>query len=194
MPAPSVKCTLTLVQAPEIRGLRLGMNLEQAMSIFPSLRRPPEVIELPDGRRLTRNFLEPDELGIIRVRINSLDPKFSSEMSKLEGISSINFDFMDGHISYLFVFYDTEAKWNTVDDFALRVSEDLHIPKAWKKPTDYKRDLERDLECEGFVITVSSDRYPVISMKDLGAEQIVKNRKAEMERAKEKKNRDDWKP
>jgi hypothetical protein len=99
-PAPTqlAKCTLTLAQAPEIRGLRLGMSLEQTLSLFPSLKRPPEVIVLPDGAKITRNFLDPDELGIIRVRINALDPKFSSELSKLEGIDSINFDFFDGHI------------------------------------------------------------------------------------------------
>ena len=50
------------------------------------------------------------------------------------------------------------------------------------------------MECEGFLITVSANQSTVISMKDLGAEQIVKNRKAEMEKAKEKKNREDWKP
>jgi hypothetical protein len=92
------------------------------------------------------------------------------------------------------VFYSTEAKWNTVDEFTLKVSESLHIPRAWKKPADYKRDMERDMECEGFLITVSANQSTVISMKDLGAEQIVKNRKAEMEKAKEKKNREDWKP
>jgi hypothetical protein len=194
LPAQLAKCTLTLAQAPEIRGIRLGMSLEQALSVFPSLKRPPEVIVLPDGGSITRDFLEPDEVGVIRVRINTLDPKYSREATKLEGIGNFNFDFTDGRISYISVIYDTQAKWSTPDEFAQKVSESLRIPSAWKKPIEYNRESERDMECDGFVITVRANRYTAIFMRDLRAEQVVKNRKIELEKAKEKKDREGWKP
>lgn len=70
----------------------------------------------------------------------------------------------------------------------------MRIPAAWVKPAEYNRASEREMECEGFVITVSANRYTAIFMRDLRAEQVVKNRKIELEKAKEKKDREGWKP
>jgi hypothetical protein len=110
----ATKYTLTLPQAPEIRGLRLGMELRQAQDIFPSLR-----------------SLTADEFGVINEE--NVPIAQTADRSKYTGIDFFGLKFLDDHLTSIYVAYDGSATWKSADEFAAKVSESLSLPSAWRR-------------------------------------------------------------
>ena len=214
---PAAKCTLSLAQAPALRGLRLGMNQAQVLTRFPGL-----------------SLDRADELGLSRLRLTVIDvdlyPKgsfnrdrgvqldiasgasegrsFTADSSKfpdLKGVRSIQLRFVDGRIAYVLVGYDDSFKWNGVDEFAQTVSKNLGLPGEWRVPLDSDRvGREKELRCEGFLMAavvggdVTDARIGAqLSLEDTAITQVIEKRQKDREekkRREEEERRKSFKP
>jgi hypothetical protein len=164
--AQETKCTLKSMQiaaAPELRGFRLGMTLEQVKARMPNLTIRPA-----------------DEFGATAINIY---PEHEEKIDKasFEGIRTISLEFLDGRVVSLWVGYTPDFKWKTPDEFLSGMTRALALPDAW-----VVKSRGRQLACEDFQVTVSSiGGNPSIRMVDEPARRTLEARKAAKEEATE---------
>lgn len=139
------RCNLDIPHSPEVRGLRLGMTVEQVKARFPALTIPPA-----------------GETGISGV---TLDRSSSSESVQygldLEGVKSINFLFLDGKIYDISVDYEHRTERLSDYEFKSKLSETYHLPAFYG----------RDLDCYDFRFTAygADTGYFKIHLQDVAA-------------------------
>jgi hypothetical protein len=143
-------CKLTVAQAPGIRGLRLGMTIDQTLAVFPSAQADSEV-----RRQLGRDYFGSQSA--------SVDPAKYESKEKFVGVNSINLSFLDGRLTNFSILYKG-PEWKSDEQFAASVAEALNLPGvgSWKPiPNGLV------LSCEGFRIGVSKAGANSIFMNDL---------------------------
>ena len=152
----------SLPQAPELRGFRLGMTPEQVKT------RVPQVI-----------FQHPDDLGLAKTSIN---PGFDPTIDKVSfaDVRTVSLDFLDGHVTQLWIGFEDTFKWKTVDEFVKGISQALSVPDDWAS-----KGRGRQLQCADFAMTVSPIAgAPSLRLVDLPAEELlVKRRQAKADAA-----------
>ena len=179
-------CTLSLEQAPEVRGFGLGMSLDEVRRRFPGLEaRPPlEVNWSP-------------EFGYLEARIHAADILriYPQHKSEFKGVQSVTLKFLDGRVTYLEVEYDDSAKWDDVDTLleSLTASLNLPAPEAWQADEPRVKGSERwakRLTCDGFKIVVWAFSRAKIFFHDTAASEMLSKRM----RAKDERQRREFKP
>lgn len=146
------ECKLKLAQAPAIRGIRLGMSVDQVLAQIPGSEADSDLLA-----RLSR-----DNFG---SRSASVAPgNYVTSKEKFAGISSINLAFLDGRLLSFQVRYG-EPEWRSREQFVARVAEVLNLPGvgAWRESNNALA-----LACDGFEISAQSfgPRDTGIGMKD----------------------------
>ncbi len=122
-----------LPAAPELKGFRLGMTMDQVKARVPQLVFGPT-----------------DPLGVSKTSIHPFfDPR--TDKSTFEGVRTVSLDFLDGRLTSLWIGYDSSAKWPTVDDFVRGISQSLLLPNAW---VPWKLRGQQ-LRCADFEMTVT---------------------------------------
>ena len=170
-------CTMTVDQLPEIRGLRLGMNVSDLVAAF------PEDSSKNTIQKAITNAKKPEAYGSANatlVRRPDVNPKFS-------GLEAIWLELLDERLSSFTVFYDRATPWKSVDQFTGRLADAFHLPAVDHWGLQYG---VRFLKCKGFTLTVFLNNGNGITVKDAMSEQVVKDRQ---EAAKEK-TRQSFKP
>ncbi len=169
--APSVaaqtgKCdmkTSQLADAPELRGFRLGMTLEQFRT------RAPKLIMRPA-----------DEFGATAINIYP-ENENNIDKASFDGIRTISLEFLDGRVVSLWVGYAPDFKWKTLDEFLSGMTRSLSLPDAWQT-----KARARQLSCDGFqVIATTIGGNPSIRLVDETAKRTLEERKAAKEAATE---------
>jgi hypothetical protein len=153
------KCTLKLSElpdAPELFGFRMGMSTAQVkLSV-------PQVV-----------FGRVNEFGLSKT---SLSPDFNPQIDKtsLAGIRTVSLDFLDGHLTSLWLGFDGSFRWRTVPEFVKGISQSLQLPDVWK-PWKVRG---QQLNCADFQMTVSIvAEGPSFHIIDQTAEQTVAARR-----------------
>ena len=128
------KCTATLAQLPaaaELYGFRPGATVEQVRARFPRL-----ALGAPDG------------FGVNKTSVN---PAFDPALDKAawQGVRTLAFEFLDGRLYSLSVGYDSEFKWQTLEEFLPGIAKALGLPNAWAK----KSWRGHELDCADFQLT-----------------------------------------
>lgn len=161
MSVQTTRCTLTLSQAPEIRGgIRLGTSMEEVASEFPSVR----------GEH-GRSVNEFGEAFLLTLPVENND--------KFAGIERFRISFIDNRVSFFSVDY-SDYRPKNLNEFALQVSEKLGLPKAWTAP---EKGMTL-MTCNGFDVSVGYNiGAPSLTMFDLIASETVRKRKKEKEDA-----------
>lgn len=146
------ECKVTLAQAPAIRGIRLGMSVEQVLAQVP-------------GSEADSNFLanlSRDYFGSRNVTV--VPSNYATSKEKFAGINSISLSFLDGRLLSFFVHYNG-PEWRSKEQFVARVAEALNLPGvgAWKA-----RNNALAVACDGFEVSVqtSGGMDAQIGMKD----------------------------
>lgn len=158
--AQEPRCTSTIKQlpsAPELRGFRLGMTVEQIKARIPKLAL---------GRA--------DQFGVVKTSVN---PDFNPDIDKsiFQGVRTVSFEFLDGQLFSLWIGYNGSFKWQRLDEFLSEMSKALNLPDAWT--TSSWRGQE--LDCEDFRAAVKMiAESPSLSLTDKAAKQIVEKRTA----------------
>lgn len=134
--AQTTTCSLKLADLPpsaELFGFQLGMTAEQVKVHFPHIAFGPI-----------------DDFGLSKTTTN---PDFTSDLDKsaFAGIRTISLDFLDNHLSSVWLGYESSYKWQTVPDFVAGISQSLHLPNAWES---WKMRGSR-IRCADFQITLS---------------------------------------
>jgi len=130
----SCKATIgSLPAAAELKGLRLGMTMEQVKAQVPQI-----------------TFGPTDELGSSKTTIN---PKFDprTEAGVFQDVRSVSLDFLDERLVSLWIGYDSNFKWTTVDEFVNGISTSLQLPKTWST----WKVRGKELTCSDFQLTVT---------------------------------------
>lgn len=171
------KCSLSAAQSPTIRGLRLGMGVEEVLSQFPGKSGDPTI----------RTNLLWGEKNFGHAKFSVPTP---SETGKHEGIYQFDLEFLDNRLAAFGIQYKG-PEWKNVDEFIARISESLSLPAAnfW---TPSNLATVKTLNCTGFEVRVflggSDSNY--LQVRIAAMEQILADRRTE---AKEKA-RKDFKP
>ena len=153
------KCTLKLAElpdSPELFGFHLGMTTAQVKSRIPQVAFGP--------------------INAFGVSKTSINPDFDPQIDKssLSGVRTISLDFLDDHLSSLWLGYDGSFKWQTVTDYVTGISQALHLPDAWN-PWKVRG---RQLNCADFQMTVLIvAEGPSFHIIDEAAEQTVAARR-----------------
>ncbi len=128
------KCTATLAQLPaatELYGFRPGMTIAQVQASFPRLALAPH-----------------DEFGVTKTSVNpAFDPTL--DKTKLQGVRTLAFDFLDGQLYTLSIGYDETFKWQTLAEFLPGIDKALRLPQAWAQ----KSWRGQELDCADFQLT-----------------------------------------
>jgi hypothetical protein len=160
--AQETKCALKIAQlatAPELRGFRLGMTLEQLKARVPNLA-----------------VRTADEFGATAVNIYPEHNDISDKAS-FEGIRTISLEFLDGRVVMLWVGYAPNFKWKSTDEFVSGMTRSLNLPDAWQT-----KSRNRQLACDDFQATIYSiGGNPSIRLVDEAARRTLEERKAAKE-------------
>lgn len=122
------RCQLRIGQSPEVRGLRLGMTVEEVRRRFPALPIPA-----------------PSKVGSIYIRLSKLDPAEEDFGLNLEGVNELSLSFLDGRVSDVRVMYEATREPLTEQEFSSRLSEALNLPHFLS-----------ELECYDFRLTADA--------------------------------------
>ena len=167
------RCSLTREQAPELRGIRLAMSVEQLLSLFPeNSHRQVITNAVRESKRADRFGLARFDLLLDREVAN---PRFA-------GVNYITIELIDERITSFHVAY-AGPEWKSVDQFVTKLSEALRLPNsAWESGGESLRSLK----CDGFRVDAhASNQIPAswVRVQDTSAYRVVEDRR---EAAKEK--------
>jgi|GEM_PF-1987967 len=190
-PAPEsapleANCTSNQIRDVELRGFRLGMSLEVVQRRIPNIK-----------------MQSSDQFGYARVRIlpGINITRTQGDRLDLKGVSAAFLDFLDNHLTDIYMLYDNSIKWDNADEFISRISEVLKIPNRWQPFRENESSLTGDLKslkCGPFYfvagITVVNyyKKLPVVFLSNAGATQTLEKRmRDEAERLRQKKLREE---
>jgi hypothetical protein len=213
--SPKPKCSLALDQSPELRGFRLGMTQAAVLA-----RLPGATVEKPDKfglARLRLSIIDSSSLIKASAREKAVQPDplagpddgsafvvDSSRFPALNGTRKIQMRFIDGRLSYLQISYNDDVKWDSIDQIIETISTTLKLPNEWQTPADSDSGQEKELRCEGFVISANTigdptDTHtgPELILQDVAAWNAMSKRQNDItEKAKrdEDQKRKSFKP
>ena len=134
--AGASECKLKLAQAPVIRGIRLGMTVNEVLAVFPGAEKDEAL----------RQQLSQTHFGSTTVSVWPF--KYASK-EKFLGVDYVTVGLLDGELNSFTVTYRGPV-WNTSDQFALKVAEALRLPalEFWKDAGT----AIKFLRCDGFEV------------------------------------------
>ena len=158
------RCILGINEAPELRGLRLAMDIAGVRKALANVK-----TLAPDVRPI-------DEFGASSVVFRGIQgPNF-------KGVSKLALKFLDDRLVSISVTYDGSVKWDNAAQFLSRINTALGFPDAWRfvgprDTGDYK------MECRGLNLQVefNSGLAPTFTFNDSEAPKIIVRRMEEKE-------------
>jgi hypothetical protein len=175
------RCDLNLTRSPEVRGLHLGMTMQEATSRL----HPSKVPEAEWCGRQTLGFDWADDL------LGQPAPR-SQEFT---GVRGIRLGFLDGRLAYFRMTYDPKAAPLSTDQFRSTLSSALALPGVWRV-VDGAQSWEQlySIGCEGFVVVAGYEIGPYVELHDTSAiDLLLRRRQDERQRrrrsAEEEKER-----
>lgn len=196
------QCTLEKSQAPELRGFRLGMDLNQIQKRFSGLK-----VKEADEFGLRKIVLEgsktvPADKDVSDIYSTDRALVNTTRFPEFADINIIVLELMDDHITSIDITYPHEPPWGTYDVFAAHIAKSLNLPdeKEWRHHQGMA-----SVTCRGFEVwagfrvrTVKRDppdvrANPFILLQDNDASRTLEDRK-QTKREKEKERLKDFKP
>lgn len=135
-------CAITEGTAPEVRGLRLGMSIDQVLALFAGANRNKELKETIDQAR------KAPQGEMIYV---SLDPATDSGGRAFDGVNSVAVGFHRGRVADFSIIY-VGLSWRTVDEWVDKVAESLKLPNARAWTVGRSETPNKVLKCKGIEI------------------------------------------
>lgn len=164
-------CTLKVSEAPEIRGLRLGMSPAQLSARYPRLP-----------------AIRTDEYGQAHIILDN--PRIYDETA-FKDVEQISLKFIDGRLVTYQVSYSS-LPWDNLDQFMTKLLETYRLPGGWQGAgTD-----RQTLTCDRFRIDTGwygrSDvtMATYVRLQELDADAVIRQRIVE----KRERERQTFKP
>ncbi len=169
------ECKLTLAQAPAVRGIRMGMTVDQALALFPGT----------EESKYLRTQLLRNNFGFQYLNFS---PGQYESKEKFVGVDLLSINFLDGGIVSFSIRYNG-PEWRSNEQFAATVAEALRLPgsESWK-PTPNGRAIT----CNGFEVSVQKGSQNWISLRGTGAD--LNKILSEREEVPKEQARRAWRP
>lgn len=155
---PQPECTITLKDAPEMVGMRLGMSLEETIAAAPDL-----VLSAKKKR-------------------NSIGVSTSLSSKQSNDVAGVVNRYLNDILVEIDILFTPAVKWNNTMELIVEISRKFNLPQnAWKA------DLTNSnftLICDGFLIEILDKNHLVLS--DRAAKAEIKKRMEEYEELKKK--------
>lgn len=165
VPTFAQDCKLTIKESPELRGLKLGMKLDDSLALLKGA-------EVPDP------FLGRQDVTFLRSELARIDRE------RFKNISRLSITYLDGQIVDLTVEYN-DVRFRDTAEFAGVVSSTLNLPDSWEG-----RSIET-LQCVGFAVEIFAGMSMArIHIKDANAEATFRARMKE----RDEKKKDAFRP
>jgi hypothetical protein len=153
-------CDLASAQSPEVRGLRLGMELREVAA---RLRRS----SLPEADSCGRQALQLDWAA-------NLLGQPAPRLQELKDVRRIGLGFLDGRLAYFRVTYTAPLK---PAEFRSTLSAALRLPERWRRAGgEGLWDEPYSISCEGFTVIAG---WPYVELIDEVALQTLLQRDAD---------------
>ena len=172
---PPQSCTLKLSQAPAVRGVKLGMTVDDLLALFPGSS---------DSGGIQHALSAADGYSNFGAAAFSISPSDWPNKERYAGISHYYIRLFDRRIVAFDVNYESfpvGPRWKTADELIQRFSDSLHLPgsKDWIPDPNV---TGKRLKCDGFEVFVSSDSdRSVISFRNRSWVQTQRDRLAAFE-------------
>lgn len=170
------KCTYSASSLPAVRGLRLGMSVEELEARYKGLRVP-----LPNSN----GYAE----VVLFVEVTESKPDVSpgrgiavikrQSFPEWVGVEKMILSFVDARLSDFTILYTAgEPDWRSSEEFAASVTASFGIPlKSWKKWGVYAMYLE----CAGFRVEAKVENYAghnggILRVTDTSASALLQSR------------------
>lgn len=161
------RCKLKPEQAPEIRGIRLGMSAEQLLSLF------PEGSNQQNITAAIRNAKSVESYGVSRFELR---PDNTTANPRFEGVNYIHVELLDTRITSFHIEYKG-FEWENVSQFVRGLSEGLRLPiEFWDSGASSSH-----MTCDGFRIdayATTGSTQSIVRVVDTSTPQIVEDRRA----------------
>jgi hypothetical protein len=158
------RCILGLNEAPELRGLKLGMDIAGVRKA------------LANVKTLSSDVQSKDEFGASAIAFSGV------KGPNLKGVSKLALKFLDDRLISISVTYDGSVKWDNAAQFLSRINTALGFPDAWRF-TGARDTGHYKMECKGLSLGVEFNPglYPTLTFNDSEAPKIIIKRREEKE-------------
>ena len=140
----STQCSLKLAQSPAVRGIKLGMTLDEVLAFFPGSREDKYIKNEISNVGSYSGIETLPRFGVVNFGVT---PAQYSTKQRFAGIESLSFTFLDDRLAVYSVQY-SRPPWPKLDEFVDKVAGAFHLPAADKWATE--NAFRKDLECDGF--------------------------------------------
>ena len=137
------QCSLRLPQSPAVRGMKLGMTLDEVLAFFPGSREDEYIKNEIANVGSYSGITTLPRFGVVNFSVN---PAQYSSKQQFAGIESLSFTFLDDHLVVYSVQY-SRPPWPKLDEFVDKVAGAFHLPAADKWTSE--NALRKNLECDG---------------------------------------------
>ena len=175
---PANQCTVKV--APVIRGIRLGMTMNDVLAMFPGSR---------ENEMVQSALTAGENSGSFGLAGFLIFPSQYPTKERFSGISSVTFTFLDGRLAQYGVVYD-RPPWPHAADFINKIAGAFKLPTAEYWTAD--QGVYKALSCDGFKLRTSVNN-PGASISVLTSEDPFKIQ-GDRRAAAEEKQRQEFRP
>ena len=146
-------CKLAVVQAPAIRGVKLGMKVNEVLALFPG---SAENNDVRSSLALAEGF---PNFGVASFYVF---PREYPTKDRFAGIGNFRFTFADGRLHQYEVEYEPPPGapvWRKVDDWVGKLADTFGLPAATDWVLDTNISSRKSLKCEGFQMQASNMNF-----------------------------------
>jgi hypothetical protein len=170
------RCSLTEATAPGVRGLKLGMSVEQFTALFPGSTR----------RKESKEALANAKAGGEVVHV-TFEPSDGGKDQNTD-VASFSVGFYKGRVIDLSVQY-LGPEWKNVDEWIAKLSEALGLPRVNNWQPGPSETPNKVLRCSGVEIEAAAEGGGgSITIRS------TENHNDSQDRAREEKKKRDFKP
>ncbi len=202
-------CKISIEQAPEIRGFKLGMTLNNVLIKYPQMQE--------DVDRLANSEIDIGNAqdGLIRIEHNVRDSVqledaaiYDSDIA-FDGVANVFLFFIDKKLFEVILQY-SEYEPKSIKDFQLQTAETLNLPiVGWKfskaeKSGDIQYGPDAELNCVGFTVNISPapkrggfDNFASLTLSNPEGQNALDDRRKKkklLEKEIEKRKKSNFKP
>lgn len=143
-------CTLAAAKAPAIRGVKLGMKIDDVLALFPGSAEKDEIKSAIAKAGGYPNF------GMVNIFVG---PREYSTKDRFAGIADFRFVFFDGRVDQYEVEYESlpgGPAWRRVDDWVTKLVDAFGLPAVTDWSVDQIIPSRKSLRCDGFQLQASN--------------------------------------
>jgi len=162
-------CKLNLAQAPAIRGLRLGMTIEELFTIFPANQRE----EIDRTEKLNSAELPPNYgFTSFNFHISNYPKK-----DQFTGIRVFDIGILDRKVVYIRAYYSQIPKYDYISQLMEGITRQFRLPELKEWPGYNPIAYPPSLTCDGFIFKAEPSNGFLIELTDQKYQKIVSDRR-----------------